>query len=233
MMRKTFQIPFSALNLQVSQIEQVIGYEDGQIQDPILELIIKSLKEAEEFSHIKSEYSVFRNVKFDDSAKSIELNGQVFNVGKIVYGQLKKSESIAVFLCTAGEEFGIRSRNAMREGDLLEGYIYDVIGSEIADSAADFMQNDLEKSIIASGEKITNRYSPGYCKWDVVEQHKLFRLMPDNYCGIRLTPSALMDPVKSVSGFIGIGKEVKYNPYACNLCDMKDCIYRKQKGLKS
>jgi hypothetical protein len=54
--------------------------------------------------------------------------------------------------------------------------------------------------------------------------------MPDNFCGIRLTPSALMDPVKSVSGFIGIGNDVRFNPYTCNLCDMKDCIYRKVRG---
>ena len=42
-----------------------------------------------------------------------------------------------------------------------------------------------------------------------------------------------MDPVKSVSGFIGIGEHVKYNPYTCRLCDMKDCIYRRRQGLRS
>ncbi|MFZ0283319.1 MAG: vitamin B12 dependent-methionine synthase activation domain-containing protein, partial [Bacteroidales bacterium] len=61
------------------------------------------------------------------------------------------------------------------------------------------------------------------------EQHKLFQLIPKNYCGISLTPSALMDPMKSISGFIGIGADVRYNAYTCNLCDMKDCIYRKKK----
>jgi len=71
------------------------------------------------------------------------------------------------------------------------------------------MQGDLEKNMRDSGKKITNRYSPGYCGWDVTEQHKLFQLMPENYCGIKLTPSALMDPVKSISGIIGIGKMLK------------------------
>jgi hypothetical protein len=230
MIHKTFQVPFSKLSLTISQIELVIGYDDGQAPETIRELIFNSLNEAERFSHIKSEYTVFPDVKFIDSTKSVEIDGLVFNVGKIVYGQIKKSDSIAIFLCTAGEEIGIHSRKAMKEGNLLEGYIYDVIGSEIADSAADFMQNDLEIVIASKGKKITNRYSPGYCRWDVAEQHKLFRLMPDNFCGIRLTLSALMDPVKSVSGFIGIGKDVKFNPYTCNLCDMKDCIYRKVRG---
>ena len=230
MIYKTFQVPFSELNLTVPQIEKVIGYDEVQAEETISELISKSLKEAKEFSLVKSEYAVFTDVKFIDSTKSVEISGIVFNVGKIVYVQLKRSDSIAIFLCTAGEEIGIQSRTAMKKGNLLEGYIYDVIGSEIADLAADFMQKDLETVIASIGKKITNRYSPGYCRWDVSEQHKLFRLMPDNFCGIRLTPSALMDPVKSVSGFIGIGNDVRFNPYTCNLCEMKDCIYRKVRG---
>jgi hypothetical protein len=86
---------------------------------------------------------------------------------------------------------------------------------------------------MTSGMKITNRYSPGYCGWDVSEQHKLFRLIPDNFCGIRLTESALMDPVKSNSGIIGIGESVKMNPYTCSLCDLKECAYRKVREKKS
>jgi hypothetical protein len=95
------------------------------------------------------------------------------------------------------------------------------------------MQDNLEKSAAESGLKITNRYSPGYCGWSVGEQHNLFSLIPYNYCGIRLTESALMDPVKSVSGIIGIGANVKSNPYTCKMCDMKDCIYRKVKERKN
>jgi cobalamin-dependent methionine synthase I len=97
----------------------------------------------------------------------------------------------------------------------------------IAEAASDIVQNELGKSAAISGNRITNRYSPGYCGWQVVEQHKLFQLIPDNFCGIRLTESALMDPVKSVSGIIGIGEKVKINPYTCRMCDMPDCVYRK------
>jgi hypothetical protein len=38
-----------------------------------------------------------------------------------------------------------------------------------------------------------------------------------------------MEPVKSVSGVIGIGSEVKFRPYTCNKCDDTNCIYRKFK----
>jgi hypothetical protein len=115
----------------------------------------------------------------------------------------------------------------MQEKEYLKGYIYDIIGSEIVEAAVDLMQTDMGKILNDSGLKITNRYSPGYCGWNVAEQHKLFQLIPENYCGITLTDSALMDPVKSISGFIGIGKDVKNNPYTCRMCNQDDCVYRR------
>ena len=226
---KTFQYDFKDLNLNVSQIESVMGYREGESQETISELISEALKEAGEICRIKAEYRIFINIEFIDTEKSVKVNDQVFNIKKIVYSQIKKSGSLALFLSTAGAEIGKRSRNAMKDGDLLKGYIYDVIGSEIVEAAADLMQNDLEEYMSASGRKITNRFSPGYCGWDVAEQHKLFILMDDNFCGIRLSDSALMDPMKSVSGLIGIGENVKKRPYTCDFCDLKDCIYRKRK----
>jgi hypothetical protein len=227
MLRSTFIFDFSDLKLNIAQIEKVMGYKDGESQEIISDLVDRILKEAETDFEIKAEYAIFQVEKFNNSEKSVEINNLVFNINKIVYGQIKRSDSIAVFLCTAGQEPGIRSRMAMKDGDLLTGYIYDVIGSEIADAVGDLMQENLRESVSSQGRKITNRYSPGYCGWDVAEQHKLFQLLPDNFCGIKLNSSALMDPEKSISGFIGIGDHVRYNEYTCGLCDMKDCIYRK------
>lgn len=233
MVNKIFQYDFNDLNLSVSQIENVVGYKEGEDRELVTDLIEEILKESQEISNIKAQYTIFNDVQFDSETKSVEISKIRFNIKKIVFGQIKKSESVAIFLCTAGEEIGIRSRKAMQEKDLLLGYLYDVVGSEIVEAAADLMQNELEKAAISSGKKITNRYSPGYCGWDVAEQHKLFQLVPYNYCGIRLTPAALMDPVKSVSGIIGIGENVKSNPYTCSICDLKDCIYRKAREKKA
>jgi hypothetical protein len=230
MIYKTFQFDFQDLKLTASQIEKVLGYTDKKPEVLFSDLIGKSLDKAEELCIIKAEYMIFDNVIFNDIDKTVSVNSLTFDIKKIVYGQLKKAESAVLFLCTAGEEIGKISRKAMKSGDLLEGYIYDVVGSEIVESAADLMQNHLEKAMASEGRKITNRFSPGYCGWDVTEQHKLFQLMPDNYCGIRLTTSALMVPEKSISGMIGIGKNVKHLPYACSICDMKDCIYRKERS---
>jgi hypothetical protein len=226
----TFQFDFKDLELTVSRIESVMGYKEGEYQETISELVSEVLKEAEEICTIKAEYRFFDDIAFDKAEKTLVINNLVFDIKKIIYGQIKRSDSAALFVCTAGEQIGARSKKSMKEGDLLRGYIYDVIGNEAVEAAADLMQDQLEHELEILGKRITNRFSPGYCGWLVEEQHKLFQLIPDNFCGIKITPSALMVPMKSVSGIIGIGGNVKRVPYTCSFCDLKDCIFRRTKA---
>jgi cobalamin-dependent methionine synthase I len=112
------------------------------------------------------------------------------------------------------------------------GYVYDVLGSAIAEAAGDQIESFLKKEVAPEGEKITNRYSPGYCNWNVADQHKLFSLLGNSPCGVTLTESALMHPVKSISGVIGIGPTVKYRDYQCTLCLSENCVYRRVRENK-
>jgi hypothetical protein len=228
-MYSKFNIDFSELVIDIPTIERVLGYKTGEAEPEINEMIHDVIKELSEICYIRAEYRIFSNITFDKDVHVLGIEGNAFSINKIVFNQLKKSDSVALFLCTAGEAPGLKSQNAMKDGDMLKGYLYDLAGSGIAEAAAETVQAELAEYASLNGLLITNRYSPGYCGWDVAEQHKLFRLMPDNHCGIILSESALMKPVKSVSGIIGIGKNVKINPYTCNICNMKDCSYRKIK----
>ena len=111
---------------------------------------------------------------------------------------------------------------------MMKTFIVDTIGSEIAEKAADSLEIELQKIVQQNDWKITNRYSPGYCDWQVSEQQKLFSLLPEHFCGISLTESSLMIPIKSVSGIIGLGPDVKREEYQCSICDMKDCFRRRE-----
>jgi hypothetical protein len=224
MTKAIFQYRFSDLNLNISKIESFFGNMEGGSHEIVNEMMSDIKEEAEEICNIRAEYHIFPVTGLNDSDKSLSLDYHTFNIGRKIYEQMKRSESVAAFLCTAGNGLALKSRKEMSEGDLLKGYIYDIVGSWIVESAADLMQNRLEASMACDNRRITNRYSPGCCGWDVVEQHKLFNLFPYNFCEIRLTPSALMDPVKSVSGLIGIGEKVKRLPFKCNFCDMEYCL---------
>ncbi|MDP4209262.1 MAG: hypothetical protein Q8928_10665 [Bacteroidota bacterium] len=68
----------------------------------------------------------------------------------------------------------------MNEGDLLKGYVYDLFGSVVVESAMDMIQESLKSEMERKGYKITNRYSPGYCGWTVDHQKKMFSLLQKN-----------------------------------------------------
>ena len=222
-----FQYSFKDLGITVSQIEALLGYDENGERELVQDMIEEALKEAGELCNIRAEYRIYDEVRLDNNDKTLTIKNIRFDIKEAAFSQLKKTESLAVFACTAGEGIGKRSRELMAEGDPLMGYIFDVTGSIVVDAAASFMQNSLAESLVISGRNITNRYYPGYCGWSVSEQHNLFKLLPDNFCGISLTDSALMDPVKSGSGIIGIGEHVKFTKYTCSYCNRTDCIYRK------
>lgn len=165
-----------------------------------------------------------------ESPEEIAIEGIRFDAGKIIHRMLKHSDTYAFFLVTVGTEPEMLARDLLAKGDFLEGYIIDLVASALVDSVADQVHKALEELSSIKGMKVSNRYSPGYCSWDVAEQQKLFSLFPENNCGISLSDSSLMNPVKSISGIVGLGHQVKFNEYTCEICPMKTCQFRKAKN---
>ena len=120
----------------------------------------------------------------------------------------------------------IWAKQMLRIGDPVMSYFIDNIASVTTEHITDLLHDRIGQKMTEQGLKITNRYSPGYCNWSVSEQHLLFSLLPQNFCGVTLTDSALMLPIKSVSGVVGIGESVEWKDYICDRCGMKDCTHR-------
>lgn len=225
--KRTFIFNINELGLSASKILGVMGYREVEAPESLSDLVSKILKEAVLFTPAKAEYIIVDNPEFNDADASFYIHDIVFSPGATVYEKLRGSRILSIFLATAGEDIGFRSRKAMNEGELLAGYVYDVVGSEIVGAACEALFCYFEQEMAFRGWKTTNMYSPGSCEWNVDDQHNLFRLFPDNFCNIRLTPSALMDPVKSASGFIGAGEKVERIDHKCSLCNRDDCTFRR------
>lgn len=155
-----------------------------------------------------------------------------FDMGKIILRQLRGAEAYALFICTSGVEYEAYQQRLKEQGDMVRVFIADALGSVIAEKCADQMERHLQESIDKLQWHHTNRFSPGYCGWHVSQQQRLFPLFGGHTCGVSLTDSSLMLPIKSVSGIIGLGKEVRKLDYTCGLCDFKQCFKRKLKLAK-
>ena len=152
-----------------------------------------------------------------------------FEMGRIIERQLQGAEAYALFICTSGTEFESFQQRLKQEGDMVRVFIADALGSVIAEKCADQMELALQENIDKLGWKHTNRFSPGYCGWHVAQQQVLFPLFDGHTCGVQLTDSSLMVPIKSVSGIIGVGREVRKLDYTCGLCTFEKCYKRKKR----
>ena len=76
---------------------------------------------------------------------------------------------------------------------------------------------------------MTNRVSPGYGAWDVVEQRRVFELCPGGAAGVTLNAACFMTPVKSISLLAGAGAAARVDHYfsQCARCWMRGCAYRR------
>lgn len=224
------ELKIEAKQLSVDKINilQGMGMTLTDADDYLLETIDKAIAVALKLVKPRACFAVFENPQFDLVKKTITIGKHQFKTGGVVSSMLKRSEALALFIITVGPDVEKLSKSEMAIGNGLEGLIYDLVGSELAENIAEMLHQHIQQLVQSKGQNVSNRFSPGYCNWPVSEQGLLFELMAENHCGVSLSASSLMLPVKSVSGIIGIGKNVRRVAYKCNICNDKHCIMRRQ-----
>jgi len=210
-------LSFEELGITPADVYEQMGYHDAQPDKATQQETAMILKEVSQW--LRPQFSYFVVNKQPD-----------FEMGNIILRQLRGSEAFALFICTSGLEFETYQHRLKEQGDMVRVFIADALGSVIAEKCADQMEKALQESIDKLGWKHTNRFSPGYCGWHVSQQQLLFPLFQGHTCGVKLTDSSLMVPIKSVSGIIGLGEKVRKLEYTCGLCDFKQCYKRKKKA---
>ncbi len=209
-------IDYDTLGITPSHLYEQMGYHDVEPDEATCHETAVVMEEVRSFLRPRFCYLVVKDLP-------------TFDMGKIILRQLRGAEAYALFICTSGVEFEAYQQQLKKKGDMVRVYIADALGSVIAEHCADQMEDCLQESIEKLGWHHTNRFSPGYCGWHVSQQQLLFLVFDGHTCGVRLTDSSLMVPIKSVSGIIGLGPQVKHLDYTCGLCDFQNCFKRKLK----
>lgn len=154
---------------------------------------------------------------------AIQIHTTSFNTGKIIRRPLKNIGAAVLFIGSTGSHFENWLSDIKTENDPFKTYCADLIGSILAEQVAGWVHGKVQAWAKEKKWSSSNRYSPGYCGWDVADQIKLFSFFPDNFCGVTVSQSALMKPVKSVSGLIGLGENIQREAYDCYRCNAQHC----------
>ncbi len=208
-------------------LERIEHSPDRRPSDTVLNSIDNCMRRYQELLSARGVYAV-RTIEGNDG-RNLTLSDRIrFRAWNLSLA-LRGCTNAAVFVVTIGDAIEQEASRLMNQGQAIEGYILDAIGSCAAESAADSLQAELANVARGRNQAITLRYSPGYCGWDIVEQKKLFQAIDASRIGVSLTESCLMLPRKSVSAIIGMGEPgvVAETPSPCEQCDDDNCRERR------
>ena len=197
------------LCITLDDLLEFLHEEDRSSDNPVVADASYVLEELADMADICGGYAVFEDVECDSHTGGICIAGEYMSTSGKICHLMSGAETMAVLVCTAGHGFTEYTRKYNSCGEYLKGYAADALGSIVAERAMDVIHDELAKDVADKGLKVTNRYSPGYCNWPVDDQKKLFSLLPSGVCGITLSASCLMSPIKSISGIVGIGPDVQ------------------------
>lgn len=216
------------VSIDIQQVLNNIGYcDEREPSARIASLVNEYVDNACQL--IAPSYScVIRDVKSVQGACVTIENSMSFE-SKIISRLLEHCEKVALFAVTIGSHLEEMACRLAEDGLILQATVLDAIGSIAAEEVANIVQDGISKTATTHGLCTSQRFSPGYCDWDISQQETLFRVIDADAAGVHLTERCLMLPRKSISGIIGIGQcssdVVDYNP--CTTCKKRDCPGRR------
>lgn len=223
----TQEIPcqMEQLHFKKEEVYAYLGYGDSVPDSYMSDFINRLVEEA--LSVCRPRFGYRMVIGAIENKKEITLDGQLFTPESILVHCLKGSEWFLLMVASVGSELDRWMEEKRHGNDVMETFIADALGSAIVEAVVEWGLLYMEKLVTLRGLKISNSYSPGYCGWNVSEQQLFFSLLPDHFCGITLTDSSLMLPIKSVSALVGVGAKLEKKAYGCAICRKKDCYKRK------
>jgi hypothetical protein len=210
------------LNISHKDIFIAMGYRNDTPDADVVRLVDEVLSEVIQIGVIRYMYFVAEAQILSDT--DIKIGDTTFSLGGNIGRYLQGMQKACLYVSTVGAEIDSYIQELKGAGDILKEFVADAVGTVLAELSSSLITQRLEETY---NLKVSAPYSPGYCGWDIKEQRLLFSMFPDTPCGITLSDTFLMSPVKSVSGFFGLGNGSFQTPKHCDLCNNLNCFKRR------
>jgi hypothetical protein len=147
---------------------------------------------------------------------------------------VSQADGLALFAATLGSALIEKTSELFAKGGPALGFMLDAVNSSGAEKLGRVMaQRFLEllpAELRQSKDLRAQYYCPGHCGWHISGQAKLFELLHPAEIGVSLNASWVMQPVKSISGFLVAAKmrvhRFRPNFPFCEGCKEHKCVQR-------
>ena len=148
--------------------------------------------------------------------------------GSTALGMLAGCDRAVLLACTLGARFDAKLL-AIQARDMAKAVIYDALGSAFVEAGCDQAERDIAARF--PDLFLTDRFSPGYGDLPLDIQPALCAALDTGRrLGVTVTPSLLMNPVKSVTAVIGLSDAPQpARVRGCGACNLREtCQFRKE-----
>lgn len=148
--------------------------------------------------------------------------------GSTALEMLAGCDQAVLLACTLGARFDAKLL-AIQARDMAKAVIYDALGSAFVEAGCDQAERDIAARF--PDLFLTDRFSPGYGDLPLDIQPTLCAALDTGRrLGVTVTPSLLMNPVKSVTAVIGLSDAPQpARVRGCGACNLREtCQFRKE-----
>ena len=173
------------------------------IPNPTAELRRDAERMADQLSAEVQPRHICRVFELEHLSDRIRLPGAgVELTGSTARTMLARCDQAAVLACTLGARFDAKLL-ALQARDMAKAVIWDALGSAFVETGCDAAEQEIAGRF--PDLYLTDRFSPGYGDLPLALQPVLCAALDaGRRLGVTVTPSLLMNPVKSVTAIIGL-----------------------------
>ena len=192
---KSKEIPFDYLKAYKQLKIKKESQKFEMMQEMVDQLYQKYLQSFEP----RFRYRISQVLRGHSGSFSILLEGNLNFSGKGIHRLLTHSQYAAIFVVTVGDKID-QEMARLSQDDFAEAFFLDGIATTMTHGLLELLATELQNEANNLGCKLGHRFAPGYARWELTEQKKLFEFLKADEIGMSLSDTYFMLPQKSISG---------------------------------
>lgn len=220
------------LDLDKEEILRYQGYSRKKVKEPNQNILRITEEEINRGYSLFKPQGIYSLIKIKGSALEGRINlesGLIFKFAKSIIKQLKGASHLLVGVVTIGDLLEKKVSELFSHGEFPQALALDAVGTVAVEDFSRKVRKLARQEAIEQGFKTSRHFSPGYSGWEVSQQEIVFKSIPSDNIGVRLSKGFMMLPQKSLSWVIGAGKEIivsSEEENKCKDCQSKYCNYK-------
>lgn len=220
------------LDIDKDAVFRYQGYNRKKVKEPnqnILQITKEEIRRGYNLFKPQGIYSLIKIINFTSKGRINLEDELIFRFSKSVINQLKGASHLLVGVVTIGDFLEKKVFELFSQGEYPQALALDAVGTVAVEDFSREVRKLAHQEVKEQGFKTSRHFSPGYGGWEVSQQDIIFKSIPADNIGVRLTEGYMMLPQKSLSWIIGVGEEMIISSEEdnnCGNCQSKCCNYK-------